>query len=258
MSADTNPPVREVPEDASGVGGAQPDPVSRVASNPHPMARRARLQALAPIIFFDVAGPLAVYYGARTAGLSTVVALVLSGVLPAIRVVATVLRHRRLDAIGALVLSGVALGIVTGLASGSARLYLLDGIVPTAVLGIVCLVSLLSARPMMFRIALETIGEDSSKGRAFADMWRFSSFRQTFRVITMVWGSMFLVESAAQAVIVETCSINTAKNTSTVLPVAVLVLTFAWTGAYGRRAQRRGERLVAEAASHDNASFQVS
>ena len=81
MSVDTNPPVREVPEDASGVGGAQPDPVSRVASNPHPMARRARLQALAPIIFFDVAGPLAVYYGARAAGLSTVVALVLSGVV---------------------------------------------------------------------------------------------------------------------------------------------------------------------------------
>jgi uncharacterized membrane protein len=134
------------------------------------MARRARLEALGPIIFFDVAGPLAVYYGARAAGLSTVVALVLSGVLPAIRVVATVLRHRRLDAIGALVLSGVALGTVTGLASGSARLYILDGIVPTVVVGIVCLVSLLSARPMMFRIALQTIGEDSSRDRTFADM----------------------------------------------------------------------------------------
>jgi len=59
---------------------------------------------------------------------------------------------------------------VTGLASGSARLYILDGIVPTVVVGIVCLVSLLSARPMMFRIALQTIGEDSSRDRTFADM----------------------------------------------------------------------------------------
>ena len=219
---------------------------SRDAPLTDPVTRQSRLGALAPIIFFDVAGPLAVYYGARRAGVSTVVALVLSGVLPALRVAATVLRHRRLDVIGALVLSGVALGTVAGLASGSARLYLLDGIVPTVVLGLVCLVSLLSARPMMFRIALETMGEDSDRGRAFADMWSSLDLRRTFRVITIVWGLMFLVESVVQAVIIETSSINTAKNTSNLLPVAALVLTFAWTRAYGQRTQRRGQQPSAE------------
>ena len=110
--------------------------------------------------------------------MSTVPALVVSGVLPAIRVLATVVRHRRLDAIGALVLSGIALGTVMGLASGSARLYLLDGIVPTVALGFVCLLSLFSRRPVMFRIALETMGEDTDKGRAFADLWQYASFRR--------------------------------------------------------------------------------
>jgi hypothetical protein len=95
-----------------------------------------RLRALAPILIFDVGGPLAVYGVARSAGLSTVVDLVLSGVLPAIRVAMNVIRHRRLDAIGALVLSGIVLGTVVGLASGSTRLYLLDGIVPTVALGL--------------------------------------------------------------------------------------------------------------------------
>jgi hypothetical protein len=256
MSADTNPPVREDPDDAAHVG-AQAVPVSGGASDHDPTVGRARLQALAPIVFFDVAGPLAVYYGCRSAGLSTVISLVLSGVLPAVRVVATVLRHRRLDVIGALVLSGVVLGTVAGLASGSARLYLLDGIVPTVVLGIVCLVSLLSARPVMFRIALETMGEDSAKGRAFADMWRFAVFRRTFRVITIVWGLVFLAESAAQAIIIETSSINTAKNTSNLLPVAVLVLTFAWTRAYGERTQRHRQQPAAEDADHDGVSFQA-
>ena len=127
------------------------------------MACRGRPGPLTPILIFDVAGPLAVYYGARSAGLSTVVALILSGV-PGFRVFATVLRHRRLDAIGALVLSGIALGTVTGLVTGSARLYLLDGLVPTVVLGVVCLASLLSSRPMMFRIALETIRGRFVKG----------------------------------------------------------------------------------------------
>jgi SAM-dependent methyltransferase len=207
------------------------------------VAGQHRPRGLAPIIFFDVAGPLAVYYGARAANLSTVVALVLSGILPAFRVVGTVLRHRRLDAIGALVLSGIALGTVTGLASGSARLYLLDGIVPTVVLGAVCLISLLSDRPMMFRLALETMGGDSQKGRAFAGLWSYPGFRRIFRIITLVWGLVFLAESALQAVIVETSSINTAKQTSNLLPVVVLVLTFAWTRVYGRQAQQRGQRL---------------
>lgn len=205
-----------------------------------------RLRAMVPIIVFDVAGPLAIYYGARAGGMSTVLALVVSGVLPAVRVLATVVQHRRLDAIGALVLSGIALGTVMGLASGSARLYLLDGIVPTVVLGFVCLLSLLSHRPVMFRVALETMGEDTAKGRAFAGMWQYARFRRIFRVITVVWGLVFLAESAVQAAIVETASINTAKQSSNLLPVAVLVLTFAWTRNYGRRAQEREENLLAE------------
>ncbi len=221
-------------------------PVHRdVAASPGHVAPEQRLRTLAPIFIFDVAGPLAVYYGARSAGLSTVMSLVASGGLPAIRVVATVVRHRRLDAIGALVLFGIVIGTVTGLASGSARLYLLDGVVPTVVLGVVCLMSLLSARPMMFRLALETMGEESAQGRAFADMWIYPGFRRTFRVMTVVWGAVFILESAVQAVIVETSTINTAKNTSNILPVVVLVLTFAWTRAYGKRAKRRGERLLA-------------
>jgi uncharacterized membrane protein len=216
-----------------------------VSVAPVPRGGESRLKAFAPIFIFDVAGPLAVYYIARAAGLSTVVSLVASGGLPAIRVVATVFRHRRMDAIGVLVLFGIALGTVTGLASGSARLYLLDGIVPTVVLGAVCLASLASSRPMMFRIALETMGEDSPQGEAFAGMWKYREFRRIFRVITLVWAMVFLVESGIQALIVETSSINTAKNTSNLLPVVVLVLTFAWTRAYGQRAKRRGEGVSA-------------
>jgi hypothetical protein len=221
---------------ATAAGGSQ------IPSAPGPVGAPERLRTLAPIIIFDVVGPLAVYYGARSAGMSTVLALVVSGVLPAVRVLATVVQHRRLDAIGALVLSGIALGTVVGLASGSARLYLLDGLVPTVVFGFVCLLSLLAQRPVMFRVALETMGEDTAKGRAFAGMWQYAAFRRIFVVITVVWGSVFLAESGVQAVIVETGSINTAKQTSNLLPVAVFALTLVWTRGYGRRVQQRGER----------------
>ena len=112
---------------------------------------------------------------------------------------------------------------------------------PTVVLGVVCLLSLLSSRPVMFRVALETMGEDTAKGRAFVGMWQYATFRRMFQVITVVWGLVFLAESAVQAAIVETTSINTAKQSSNLLPVAVLVLTFVWTRNYGRRTQERGD-----------------
>lgn len=56
----------------------------------------------------------------------------LSGVFPALGVLLTVARHRRLDAIGALVLLGILVGTVLGLASGNARLVLIEGSAGTA------------------------------------------------------------------------------------------------------------------------------
>jgi hypothetical protein len=234
-------PLAAAPAETTAEGdgvAATVDGSPGVPPAPGPLRPPERLRALAPIVVFDVVGPLAIYYGARAGGMSTVLALVVSGVLPAVRVLATVVKHRRLDAIGALVLSGIALGTVVGLASGSARLYLLDGLVPTVVLGFVCLLSLLSRRPIMFRVALETMGEDTDKGRDFAGMWQYARFRHIFRVITVVWGLAFLAESAVQAVIVETASIGTAKQSSNLLPVAVLALTFVWTRNYGRSSQQ--------------------
>jgi hypothetical protein len=224
-AGEEGPTADRPPEDRSG-GGNGP----------------GRLRSLAPIVIFDVVGPLVVYYVARAAGVATVDSLILSGALPAIRVAMTVIRHRRLDAIGAMVLSGIALGTVVGLASGSARLYLLDGIVPTVVLGVAFLLSLSWRRPLMFRVALEMMGEDSPQGLEFAGSWQYPSFRRIFRVITVVWGLVFLAESAVQAIVVETSSISTAKLTSNVLPVAALFLTFGWTRSYGRRAQLRSDR----------------
>jgi hypothetical protein len=129
-----------------------------------PPPNRGRLQSLAPIVLFDVVGPLAVYYSLRSAGLSTVPALLLTGVLPAFGVALSVVRHRRLDVVGVLVLAGIVVRTVLGIATGSAHLVLLEGTVGTAVFGAVCVGSLWSKRPLIFRFALEFMGADTPKG----------------------------------------------------------------------------------------------
>lgn len=193
---------------------------------------------------FDIAGPLVAYSLLRSAGQSPVLALALSGVFPGFGVAAGLVRHRRLDAIGILVLAGIAVGTILGLATGNARLVLVEGSVPTAIFGLACLGSLWSRRPLIFRFALEFIGAETPRGRYFSSRWRDAGFRRAFRVFTAVWGAAYLAEAAARVIIAETTTAATALAVSKVMPYAVAVVLVAWMIAYGQRAKHSGEGLA--------------
>src|SRR5689334_7766353 len=205
---------------------------------------RNRLLSLAMIGVFDIAGPLVAYSMLRSAGQSQVSALILSGACPALGIIVGVIRHRRVDTIGVLVLAGIAVGTVLGLLSGSPRLVLAEGSVPTAVFGLLCLASLRARRPLIYRFALEFIGADTSKGREFESLWQHEGFRHAFRLYTLVWGVVYLAEAAARIVIVETASTSTALTVSKVMPYAVAGSLMVWMTIHGRQARREGERIA--------------
>ena len=223
-----------------------------------PTRNRSRLWSAAQIVIFDIAGPLVAYQMLRSAGMSSVSALVLSGVLPGVALLGGFIRHRRLDAVGALVLAGIAVGTILGLVSGNARLVLVEGSVPTAVFGVLCLASLRSRRPLIYRFALEFMGPDTPRGRDFDGLWQYHGFRHVFRVFTVVWGVTYLAEAAARVVVVETTSTGTALAVSKVMPYAIAGLLTLWMVFYGRRARRQGERLAAQAATHEAAAHEAA
>jgi len=208
---------------------------------------RARIEGFAQIAVFDIGGPLVVFQVLRSHGASEVKALVLSGIFPALGVLYGVVRHRRIDAIGVLVLIGIAVGTILGLASGNARLVLVEGSVPTGIFGLVCLGSLWTRRPLIYRFAFEFIGPDTPKGRDFASRWQYEGFRHTFNVMTVVWGVAYLAEAAARIVIVENTSAGTALTISKIMPYVVAGLLVAWMTVYGQHARRKGEAAGAAA-----------
>jgi intracellular septation protein A len=195
------------------------------------------------VVIFDVAAPLIAYKLLQSAGLSAVTALVLSGVFPAINVTIGVIRHRRLDVVGALVLAGIIVGSVLGLATHNARLVLMEGSVPTAIFGLGCLGSLRARRPLMFSFALEFAGPDTAKGREMTALWQYDGYRRVFRTITVVWGAGFLIEAALRVVIVDKTSTSTALAISKVTPFVFLGILSAWTVAYGMRQKKKSERM---------------
>lgn len=200
------------------------------------------MAVLAPIIVFDIAGPIIVQSVARSHGASLTVALALSGIPPAAWILAGMLWRHRVDAVGVFVLSSIILATLIGLATGSGKLYLLDGAILTGVFGVVCLASLATPRPLMFHFALASNGgPESPKGREFADRWRYAAFRRVFVVMTVVWGAAFVLQGAINVAIIEATSTDRAFVINKILPYLFLAALGAWTFVYGVRAKRRGE-----------------
>jgi hypothetical protein len=133
-------------------------------------------------------------------------------------------------------------GTAAGLARGSARLVLLDGTVPTAVLGLACFASFVTARRLMYRVTLQFVGPQSPEGRDFESNWQYSGFRRTLSVITVVWGAAFLAETVAQVAIIEFRSTSTAKTAANLMPIVVAGIVVAWTAPYRQRRCTPGRR----------------
>jgi len=208
-------------------------------------AKGGQIRSITMIVIFDVAAPLVAYQWLRSAGLTAVTALLLSGVFPALHVIINVIRHRRLDVVGALVLAGIVVGTVLGLVSHNARLVLVEGSVPTAVFGVACLGSLWARHPLMFSFAREFTGPDTAKGQEMTRLWQYEGYRRIFRVITVVWGVAFLLEAALRVVIVYNTSTGTALAISKATPFVFFAIMSAWTVAYGTHHKRKGERMAA-------------
>jgi intracellular septation protein A len=208
-------------------------------------AKGGQLRSITMIVIFDVAAPLVAYKVLRSAGMTAVTALLLSGVFPALGVTIGAVRHRRIDAVGVLVLAGIAVGTIVGLVSHSARLLLVEGSVPTAIFGVACLGSLCARHPLMFSFAREFTGPDTAKGQEMTRLWQYEGYRRVFRVITAVWGVAFLLEAALRVVIVYNTSAGTALVISKVTPFLFFGFLTAWTVAYGAHHKKKGERMAA-------------
>jgi hypothetical protein len=214
---------------------------------------RSRLGALAPIAVFDIAGPLAVYWLLRAAGTAEVTALIVSGILPAMGVAWGIIRHRRIDAIGSLVLVGIVVGTVVGLTTHSARLMLMEGSVPTAVFGLACLGSLLTAEPLLYRIALQTRGAGTAARRDLEARLSRPGMVRAFRIVSLVWGVTFLAEAVSRVLIVETTSASDALLVIKLMPYLVLGVLLRWMMGYLHGVSNQHPAAVLQSAGSDTA-----
>lgn len=167
-------------------------------------ARRSRLAhavARRLVVSTVVAGvaPVLTYVVVRPRVESTAVALAITFAVPVAWAALTALWHWRLDLDGALTIGAYGLGLVVTILSGGSALPLkLHSAAETGALGVACLVSVVSRRPLLL-ISLRILARRKGRRReAWRKIFAVPAFGGSFSLVTVLVGVGLLIEATSQ------------------------------------------------------------
>ncbi len=162
------------------------------------LTRATRTQLAGPGILLGVVAPFVVYQAATALGASELAALAWGAVFPLAGILVGLARRRRLDAISAISLASIAVGLGGGLLMHSAQFLLVKDSLVTATIGLAFLGSLLAARPLVFVIGR---AQSPEKAAVFDRRWAEPAFRRALRRMTAAWGVALVAEAVARVVL---------------------------------------------------------
>jgi hypothetical protein len=219
-------------------------------SVPGPLAQQADASTVAgrPLIL-----PMIVDIGLNIA-IPIICYQLLASVYPVLKSIHDLVKRREIDVVSVVVLLGIAASIAGIAVGGSYKLLLLRESLFTFAFGVACLGSLLlpSRRPLMFFFGrVFATGNDPVRRAEFDATWQYPQARRAHRMVTLVWGLLFICEFAFRVVLIYTVSPATVLVVSPLVLNTATVLVIVWTFSYSRRARRRGmaERQKAQLAA---------
>ena len=202
------------------------------AGNPVPRGLNIRR-----VLLLDIALPVLTVILLERNGVAALPAYAVASVFPIVSMVETWLRQRSVDVIGIGVVVGIASGLLLGLATADPRFGLVRAAPGFALFGIACLISLFTARPLMFFVARASVaGGDAAKVALWNQRLSFPRFQQVMRRLTFVWGASALTESCVALACAFLLPGQIALIVERLLPVSVIGALLAWTRALQRRA----------------------
>ncbi len=205
-------------------------------------------------ILVNIALPFSIYSLAQP-HFGDVGALIASSAPPLLWSVIEFARNRRVDALSALVLLGMALSLLAVLGGGSARFLQLREKLVTIVIGLVFLGSAAIGRPLMaelVRAYLARAGDpELQRVEALKDD---RGFRAVMTVMTLVWGFGLLADAALSIVLIWVLPIRAYLVANPVLGWGTIGSLTLWSVLFGRRKRRQHEARMAAARAGSGAA----
>jgi hypothetical protein len=188
---------------------------------------------LTPLVV-DVAVPIGAYYLLKDGlGASTLMALGLSSVVPAVRTGWSVVKERTVNGLAALILVVNVVGLLLSFVAGDPRLMLAKDSGVSSVIGIGILVSVALGRPMMTAGMKPWLVKGmAEREAAWARLQDGSAgFRRAERRFSVVWGVVLLAECVVRVVGAYTLPVDTMVWLGSVIMVVAMALGFLVSGA---------------------------
>jgi hypothetical protein len=186
----------------------------------------ALLRGLLPSIAVNAVAPVAVYESVRSSVDSDVIALALGAAVPVAWTLGRLLIQRKIDPIGILSTGIVGIGLLIAWLSGGSPLALeLRDAVPSGLIGLACLVSVLLRRPLHL-VVLRLLGR------------RIPAQVHTSTVVTALIGGTLLVHATVLVMLALSTSTSTYVGLSQPVGWAIIAAGVAITLWYRRRAAR--------------------
>lgn len=170
--------------------------------------------------------------------MSSIAALSIATMVPLLDNLVHLIKHRKLDAFGALMLFTFLLTLVLVGMGGSEKILLVRESLITASVGVVFLVSLFFRRPIMYYLALRFIAQPN-----FAANWDHAYFRFVMRLMTFVWGMMLTMEAAVRVVMVYLLSTGSYLALSNIVLYGFIGAAVLWTVVYRRHSAAKLNQL---------------
>ncbi len=200
-----------------------------------------------PSLIFGAALPIGAYFLIRRHVHTDAQALIVAGCFSVGWIALQFARRRKVDVVGAAVLVGFAVGVVSStLLGGNAYvLKVRDGFF-TALFGVACIVTLYTHdRPALFYVGRYlSAGNDPVKISAFDRQHELPVGRHTFRVLSVVWGIGLVVEASCRLTLADVLPTGTYLAVSPFITASVIGSLFAFTAVYTRRTQLETAALM--------------
>jgi len=200
-----------------------------------PIAWDIVLNASVPVILYKLCK--------RYVSPSELTALIVATSFPVGKSIVSLARRAQLDPISILVLLGIVTNVIAVLIGGSPRLLLVRESLISGAIGLACFVSLLLPRPMMFYFGRYFTGPDPKRVAGYDSAWQLPHVRFAHRLITTVWGCVFVGELIVRIILIYNESAAVVLVASPILLGTLTIATIIWTFRYASRVRKRALEL---------------
>ena len=188
-------------------------------------------------------------------------ALLMSSGPPILWSIVEFIRHRKVDAISAVVLAGIVLSLLAFFGGGGPKFLQLRETLVGAVIGLAFVVSVIIRRPIIYYFARANMqrANDAEGVQRFEELRDNPYFRRVMTVMTLVWGLGLIAHTTVNCILVFQVSIPTYLAISPIIGYSFTGALVGFTFLYARRAQRLGDaRRAAAAAAAEQAQTEAT